>query len=352
MRYLDLSIEVKEQLLHSAKIKKAHYSTKIEGNLLTYDQAEKAIKKKNESNKINAEREVINYWDALTFLEQAYEKKQNITIDFILELHSIIMRKGKKTKKSQFRGEMPPGVLFAVYDNYTKKPEYIPPEWVEIPELISELADWYQTEEDLPIPVKAAIFHYQFATIHPFEDGNGRCSRALVTYILMEQGYDFKGFNSMEEYYVSDIEGYYSGLQMDLPVNYYNGRNNPPQLENWIEFYIRIMALNAERTFETIEKASQVKPNEIIKALNKKDRKMLKFVIDNHFDEIKTKDLAGIFGVTPRAISKWCQSWCERGILTANYKDVRIISYSLSQNYKNLSQSDTGFNDEYLRDFD
>lgn len=343
LEYLYLPTRIKQELIYKAKMKKTHFSTSIEGNLLSYDQVERVIKRKGNNTKINAEKEVLNYWDALTFLEESHSKRRSVSVEFIQELHGFIVKKGNY-KKSVFRGAMPPGILFAVYDNRTGMPEYIPPEWTDIESLITDLMNWYHEENALAIPVKAAIVHYQFATIHPFEDGNGRTARALATYILMENGYDFKGFNSMEEYYALDLDGYYENLQMGLPSLYYDGRICPPHLEQWIGFFLRIMALNAEKIYEIAEKATgKEETNYLLAPLSKKDRKMLKYVLENHLEYIKTSDLADIFMVTTRAISKWCQAWCDRGILTANYKNVRIVSYSLSPEYRSIELNDLGY---------
>lgn len=344
LEYLYLPTRIKQELLYKAKMKKTHFSTSIEGNILSYNQVEQVINQKGNNTKINAEKEVLNYWDALTFLEKSHDEKRNISVDFVKELHGYIAKKKNNPKKSIFRGEMPPGVLFAVYDNISGIPEYIPPEWTDIKPLVNDLINWYHNETSLPIPIKAAIMHYQFATIHPFEDGNGRTSRALATYVLMENGYDFKGFNSMEEYYAMDLDGYYENLQMGLPALYYDGRNNPPHLEQWISFFLRIMALNAEKIYEMAEKATKKEEtNHLLYTLNKKDKKMLRYVLENHLDYIKTSDLADVFMVTTRSISKWCHAWCERGILIANYKNVRIVSYSLAPEYKNIKLNDLGF---------
>lgn len=344
LEYLYLPTRIKQELIYKAKMKKTHFSTSIEGNVLSYDQVERVINQKGNDTKINAEKEVLNYWDALTFLEKSHSGQREISVDFIKELHGCIAKKKSSCKKSVFRGEMPPGVLFAVYDNRTGIPEYIPPEWSDIEALVSDLVNWYHDETKLPVPIKAAIIHYQFATIHPFEDGNGRTARALATYVLMENDYDFKGFNSMEEYYAMDLDGYYENLQMGLPALYYDGRNHPPHLEQWIGFFLRIMALNAEKIYEVAEKATEKEErNHLLDVLSKKDKKMLRYVLENHMDCIKTKDLADVFMVTPRAISKWCQAWCERGILTANYKNVRIVSYSLAPKYRDIELNDLGF---------
>ncbi len=154
---------------------------------------------------------------------------------------------GRRAAQSEYRGATTPGVLFAVYDNLTRKPEYIPPEYRDVPDLMDQFITWLQTENELPIPIKAAIATVQLLTIHPFEDGNGRTARALASYILSTADYDVKGFHSMEEYYVEDLQGYDRHLQMGLPALYYEGRANPPDLPPWIQYFVRIMALAFER---------------------------------------------------------------------------------------------------------
>ena len=196
--FLLLPTREKQKMMYDAKLKKTHFSTSIEGNVLSYNQVEKVISSKNDDLRITAEQEVKNYWDALSFLEEENKRKTPIDIEFILNLHNIIQKKGKIVR-IPFRGETPPGVLFAVYDSITKNPEYIPPEWIDVEPLLNELLEWYNANQDLPAPILAAIMHYAFVSIHPFTDGNGRTARALATYVLMLKEYDFKGFNSFEE---------------------------------------------------------------------------------------------------------------------------------------------------------
>ena len=344
LEYLYLPTREKQKLMYEAKLKKTHFSTSIEGNVLSYNQVEKVIKEKNDNRKLTAEQEVKNYWDALTFLEEEKQKHSKIDKEFILKLHDIIQRNGKLSRIS-FRGQTAPGVLFAVYDSITRQAEYIPPEWVDIEPLIDELLLWYDSNQDLPVPILSAIMHYALVTIHPFIDGNGRTSRALATYVLMQHNYDLRGFNSFEEYYMSDLNGYYESIQMGLPALFYSGRENPPHLEIWIEYFCNIMALNAEKIYDQALEASKKESNELLKGLNKKDLILLRYCIENGLKVIKNKELADLFGVTPRAISKWMNEWVEKGILVPNSGNTRITSYSLTFNYEKLKVSDLGFTD-------
>ncbi len=340
--YLYLSTREKQKLMYEAKLKKTHFSTSIEGNVLSYNQVEKVISNKQDTRRITVEQEVQNYWDALTFLEEENKKKTPIDKEFILRLHDIIQKNGKLARIS-FRGQTPPGVLFAVYDSVTKQVEYIPPKYVDIEPLIDELIDWYYNNQHLPAPILSAIIHYAVVTIHPFIDGNGRTSRALATYVLMQHDYDFKGFNSFEEYYMSDLNGYYESIQMGLPALFYSGRENPPHLEIWIEYFCKIMVLNAEKVYEQALEASKKESNKLLKGLNKKDLTLLRYCIENGIKVIKNKELADLFGVTPRAISKWMIKWVEKGILVPNSGTTRITSYNLTYEYENLKVSDLGF---------
>lgn len=118
-----------------------------------------------------------NYFQALNLLEEKLKKKECFSKEMILEVQAII-EKGASKEKMGLRGPMPQGVLFAVYDSETGAPEYIPPEYIDIPELLDELVEYVNTTDDHPLII-AAIVHYQLVTIHPFEDGNRRTTRLM-----------------------------------------------------------------------------------------------------------------------------------------------------------------------------
>lgn len=344
LNYLYLPTRVKQKMMYDAKLKKTHFSTSIEGNVLSYNQVKKVIQSKSDYQRLTPEQEVQNYWDALTFLENSLVKKKKIDLEFIFSLHDIIEKKGSM-KRIGFREQTPPGVLFAVYDSITKKPEYIPPEANDIENLMNELVSWYENNINLPTPIKAAIIHYALVSIHPFYDGNGRTARALATYILMVDDYDFKGFNSFEEYYMSDLNGYYDSLQMNLPPLFYDGRDNPPHLEKWLEYFCKVMLLNSENVYEQAVVASKKESNIKLNSLSKKDLTLLRYLIENKIIRVKPKELALLFGVTNRAISKWAIEWVEKGVLEPASGNKRITEYKLTAEYNNLNVNDLGFMD-------
>ena len=222
---------------------------------------------------------------------------------------------------------MPPGILFAVYDSKTGRPEYIPPEYCDIPELLNELEHYINNSDDHPI-IKAAIFHYQLVTIHPFEDGNGRTARIMSNYILSYYGYGFKEIGSLEEYFSYNLEEYYSSLQMGLPVLYYEGRDNPPHPEIWINYFIRVFSLYARKVTDIA--TNSINDNEKLRfnRLPRKAKGLLEYIKSERLLEFSPIEIAAKFHVSNRTIINWCVELCENGYLKPNIVNKRIRTYS------------------------
>lgn len=149
-----------------------------------------------------------------------------------------------------------------------------------------------------------------------------------------------KGFYSMEEFYAADLEGYYKSIQMNLPVLYYDGRNDPSNLAPWIEYFVRIMALAFEKVATTIKNTiSESSEHVEIDDLSKKDRFLLNYMIDRPNEPIKPKEIADLFGVTTRAISKWAKEWVDKGLVEPASGEKRITSYTLGEKYRGMDKT-------------
>ena len=80
---------------------------------------------------------------------------------------------------------------------------------------MKDLVTWINmTEKELPCPLRAALVHYQFATIHPYFDGNGRTARLLTSFLLHLGGYGLKGLYTLEEYYANNLSAYYQAISI------------------------------------------------------------------------------------------------------------------------------------------
>ena len=260
---------VHARLRKNSKKKSTYASNRIEGNPLTEDQVSDAINSEKRHH-LKPEEEIRNYYAALELLDERLAQSAPFSKELLLEVQRLVV-KGTGREKAGLRGPMPPGVLFAVYDAATGEAEYIPPDAVEAESLLDELVDYVESSDDHPL-VKAGIIHYQLVTIHPFEDGNGRTARLLSGYYLDLTGFGFGGIGSLEEYFAYDSDEYYRSLQMGLPALYYDGRENPPHPEIWMEYFLRMVELYAKKSSEIAVSAANDAVETALSHLSPKER--------------------------------------------------------------------------------
>ena len=325
---IELPAVTKNRLRKNSKKKSSYASNKIEGNPLTEQQANEAIDSDPHKHFLKPEQEVRNYFLALNFLEEKLKKKEHLSKDMILKVQAIV-EKGASKEKIGLRGPMPPGVLFAVYDSETGVPEYIPPEYTDIPVLLDELVEYVNTTDDHPLII-AAVVHYQLVTIHPFEDGNGRTARLMSGYILDYYGYGFNGIGSLEEYFAYDPDEYYSSLQMGLPALYYSGRDNPPHPEIWINYFLKMMVLYSKKVYELSKVSEEDELAGCFSYLNTKEKEFMAFLLKKKLYEFTPIEVSRMIGVTNKTVINRCAKLVNQDFLVPVIVKTRIRSYRLS----------------------
>ena len=90
-------------------------------------------------------------------MEKKVSIKEKFSKKLILDVQKLV-EKGASKEKIGLRGPMPPGVLFAVYDSKTGNPDYIPPEYCDIPGLLDELVEYVNTTDDHPLIIACLLY--------------------------------------------------------------------------------------------------------------------------------------------------------------------------------------------------
>ena len=236
---LPLTAPMLDSLPRTARLLSTHFSTQIEGNRLTADQVQAVVE--GEGTFPGRERdgaEVRNYFAALEFVERIGRKKERSTEKELRTIHGLVMS-GKPKATPYRRGQN------VIGDSRTGRAVYMPPEAKDVPRLMKELVAWIIdaiAESEVPVPVIAALAHYQFATVHPyFFGGNGRTARLPTNLLLHRNGYGLHGIYSLEEYYASNLDDYYASLAVGKSHNYYMGRAEA-DLTPIVEYFCVCMA--------------------------------------------------------------------------------------------------------------
>lgn len=197
-----LSDKDRERLSRRFTVDFNYNSNHIEGNTLTYGQTEILLlfgKVIGEADVRDVEEMTASNVGLRMMTEEAAVKDIPLTQNFIRTLHKTLLRDDYTVYRNLPGGVQTNYIIHArqyktrpnsVITRYGDRFEYASPE--ETPGLMADLVDWFNTaeREGKSSPVElAALFHYRYIRIHPFEDGNGRIARLMVNYILTRHNY-------------------------------------------------------------------------------------------------------------------------------------------------------------------
>ena len=327
-----LSPVLLSSLHKTAKITQTHYSTQIEGNHLSLKQVETTLYSAN--NKVKEyqghdEKEVKAYYNAINYMEKVLENGGEFDEKLVQKIHSLI--EGSK-KNIPYRNEQN-----AIYDTSDGSLVYLPPETKDVPIMMKDLIDWVNDNiNTLPTPVVAGLFHYQFVTIHPYFDGNGRTARLMTSYIMRKFGYGLKGIYSLEEYYAKNLRDYYKALATHPHHNYYFGRN-VADLTPWLVYFIRGVAdafTNIEIKAKEKDITGKADVSPILRKLDIKQRKILELFTE--FEEITSIQAGEYLNLSSQSARLLLNKWVDVGFLSIVNKARKNRTYGLAKEYEKL----------------
>ncbi len=334
IKNLPITPSVLAGLRESAKLYSTHYSTMIEGNRLSQKDVQQVIKENKQiAGRERDESEVKGYYAAIAEVEKLAIKNNPLVEKQIQKIHALVCANGSTNiRPNPYRDGQN-----VIKDSLTGRIVYMPPEAKDVPPLMKDLISWInQNKEEIPCPIIAAIAHYQFATIHPYYDGNGRTARLLTTLVLHTGGYDLKGLYSLEEYYARNLSAYYDAITIGPSHNYYMGRAEA-DITKWVNYFI----IGMLEAFDKVEKHSLValSKNEIdqsplLRQLDPKQRKILSLF--NQQEIITSNDVALFFNFSTRSARQLTFKWHQEGFLEAVDFSKKARKYKLSPQYKQL----------------
>jgi Fic family protein len=332
--HLPITPAVLASLRETARLYSTHYSTQIEGNRLSENEVrEVIIDKQHFPGRTRDEKEIKGYYGALAVVEELAQKARPLTEEQIRLLHGHILGPGKRTAApTPYRDGQN-----VIKDSATGRIVYMPPEARDVAGLMAGLVEWLNASRaEVPCPLRAAIGHYQFATIHPYYDGNGRTARLLVNLILHAEGYGLKGIYSLEEYYARDLRSYYEAIAVGPSHNYYEGRAEA-DVTGWLQYFVDGMVDAFTRVEEKAKDAEgrwESDKSPILRVLDPRQRKALTLFARQQ--AITSRDVAALFSFAPRTARLLLQRWTAQGFLAIADPSKRARKYRLSPKFEKL----------------
>jgi len=271
-------------------VKEATKSSRIEG---TQTEIEEVLLKNDEVllEKRDDWKEVHNYIEAMNYSISEL-KTIPVSTRMLKESHKILMQgvRGEHKTPGEFR-KTQNWIGGATMDDAI----FIPPPQSEVNNLMNDFENFLHNENiNVPLLIRAAIGHYQFETIHPFLDGNGRIGRLLITLQMVGSGVLSKPILYLSDYFEKHRTNYYDNLNRVREKN---------DLTQWIKFFLVAVIETSKSGIETFRRILKLKDkidNEKIVSLGKKIPKAKQLMNKLYLNPIvSSNDVAGYLNVTP-----------------------------------------------------
>ena len=331
-----VKLDTASQLISNADLfilmyvrKEALISSQIEGTQCTLDDV---LDPEVETNANLDVSDVINYVKATQYALKRLERLP-LCCRLIREIHEVLMEnvRGQDKTPGEFRHSQN---WIGPANCSLKDARYIPPNVDDMQEAMDDLEKYINENTDYDSLIRVALIHYQFETIHPFLDGNGRIGRLLILLYLMEQGLLAKPVIYISYFLKKNQVEYYDRI---------SEVRRSGNFEQWIRFFLESVSKAASDSLETIRQLSvlhETNIEKLPKTTRSKDNLRAVFDYIEQYPIIDIKRTAKKLGISYNTVATAVKKLVELGILqeTTNAARNRVFVY---EEYLGILRKDT-----------
>lgn len=331
-----VKLDTASQLISNADLfisiyvrKEALISSQIEGTQCTLDDV---LDPEVETNTNLDVSDVINYVKATQYALKRLEKLP-LCCRLIREVHEVLMEgvRGQDKTPGEFRYSQN---WIGPANCSLKDARYVPPNVEDMQNAMSDLEKFINENVDYDPLIRVALIHYQFETVHPFLDGNGRIGRLLILLYLMEQGLLAKPVIYISYFLKKNQVEYYDRI---------SEVRRSGNFEQWIRFFLEAVSKAASDSLEAIRQLSALHDRNIEKlpkTTRSKDNLRAVFEYIEQYPIIDIKKTAKELEVSYNTVATAVKKLVEIGILqeTTNAARNRVFAY---EEYLGIMRRDT-----------
>jgi Fic family protein len=308
-------------LINAITLNEAKESSEIENIITTHDELFSALSRSEFL--FGAAKEILNYKQALWRGIDLIRKNGFLTTNMLVEIQEII--EGNKAGVRKQGGTR-------LINERTGEVIYTPPETeAEIRNLLGNLEQYINEEDEIDALIKLAVIHYQFESIHPFYDGNGRTGRIINELFLVMRGLLDSPILYLSKYILSTKEDYYRLL---------NDIHNKGNWEEWILYILKGIQETSEKSLNILRKINKLIENTSNEIRKKHPKIYSKELVDILFVEFYTriKNVETGLSVTRKTASNYLNELSQSGILEVEVrgKDKLFINKRLLEIMKRM----------------
>ena len=222
-----------KELKSIATVRSVGASNRIEGNKMSDEEIDVLLKKIDISKLTDRDsQEVVGYFEVLDLISDSFETI-NISESHIKSLHNSLMKYSAKDEWHKGNYKLHNNAIEASFPDGSKQIVFQTTEvGFATEDAIRQLIEWYNSEKEVHILIKIAAFVYDFLSVHPFQDGNGRLSRLISSLLLLKNGYKWIQYVSFEHEIENRKNEYYQVLRSC------QGQRPNENITLWIQFFL------------------------------------------------------------------------------------------------------------------
>lgn len=304
-----------KELKSIATVRSVGASNRIEGNKMSDEEVDVLLQEIDNTKLTDRDsQEVVGYFEVLDLISESYEGI-SVTENHIKSLHNSLMKYSAKDQWHKGNFKMHSNAVEASFPDGTRQIIFQTTEaGFATEDAIRQLIDWYNSETEVHTLIKVASFVYDFLSIHPFQDGNGRISRLISTLLLLKNGYKWIQYVSFEHEIENRKNEYYQVLRSC------QAQRPNEDVTEWIMFFLNCLSNIQSQLMTKLQKyglETQLSPKE----------KLIYIIIQNR-PNIQSGEISEKLAIPAPTVKRILSELLKKGLIEKQGKG-RNVSYTI-----------------------